>query len=527
MRAAQAAFDAIADGGTVSDPERMMYFGPVAAAAREFRMVFDPAIVVLAACASSTMAVGLGVRWLERQSCDVVLVGGYDEVGTLVAAGFESLRVITARAPPRPFRVGRDGTVLGEGAAAIALARRSPSSLGFVLGFGATSDSGHLTAPDRQGLGLARAATLALAEARASNVDLVSVHGSATPFSDASEALALQKALGGPSARLAVVHPFKAQIGHTMGASGALELLTCVDAIRRGVLPAAAGDGELDPDAPARMLEVTQPGTPRVALKLSSAFGGSNAAIVVAGESAFAAPRSRRPAYVVRAVHRALSVPRGELATALRMPIERIVRADELVRLALSSVLLLQVSHGSLRGAGLVVGTPLATLETNALFAKQMREHGARSVWPRLFPYTSPNAVAGEVSSAFGLTGPCFSVGGGLHAGLEALAAAAVLVESGDAERMVVVAVDDAGPVTEMLAGGTLTSGSVASLVQRDPSGAFARVADISLRRGVVARGDGTAGHKALMPLTLPRPPSTLECSSPPDADASITFESL
>jgi hypothetical protein len=214
-----------------------------------------------------------------------------------------------------------------------------------------------------------------------------------------------------------------------------------------------------------------------------------------------------------------------DLALALGVPAERIIRADALVRLTLSAVLALKESRGALAGAGAVVGTALATVETNALFARRLREHGARSVGPRQFPYTSPNAVAGETSSAFGLTGPSLSVGGGWHAGLEALATAAVLVEAGDADRMVVVAVDDVGPASVSLAGAALKSGAVATLVTADPSGAIARIGGVSLRRGADARERIGPGHEGLLPLTSESPPSSLESSSPPDAHASVALD--
>jgi 3-oxoacyl-[acyl-carrier-protein] synthase-1/3-oxoacyl-[acyl-carrier-protein] synthase II len=527
MRASERAFEALARGVVVAEPENATYFGSVAAVARDLPIPFDPVLVVLGACASSSLAVGLGVRWLERGSCDLVLAGGYDEVTVLVAAGFEGLRATTAVPPPRPFRLGRDGMSLGEGAAVLALARASPRDVARVLGFGAASDAGHLTAPDRSGAGLARAASAALAEAGFPTVDLVSAHGTATPFNDASEARAISWVLGPEAAPSVVVHPFKAQIGHTMGAAGALELLSCVDAIRRGVLPAAAGEGPIDPEAPVQLLERTAAGSPRLALKLSSAFGGSNSALVVGRATPVPSSRMRRPAYVGRAVHVTLALAREALGSALEIPLERVARADELVRLALSAVLALRESRSMFAGAGVVVGTALATIETNALFARRLREHGARAVAPRQFPYTSPNAVAGEISSAFGLTGPSFSVGGGWHAGLEALAAAAVLVEAGDADRMVVVAVDDVGPASEALFGGVLTPGAVASLVTADRAGACVRIGAVSLRRGVDSRAHGQSGHEALVPLTHGSPPSTLQSSSTPDAVASVKLESL
>jgi 3-oxoacyl-[acyl-carrier-protein] synthase II len=526
MRAAERVFAASARGEPATDPEAATYFGPMVRVVRRVRRPFDPAVLVLAACASGTIAIGLAARWLQRGSCDVVLAGGFDDVTVFVASGFESLRAVTASPPPRPFRLDRDGMALGEGAAVLALARadsRPPAAV--ITGFGLASDAVHLTAPDREGGGLARAASAALAEAGHPSIDLVSAHATATPFNDAAESRALARALGDEGALAAVVHPFKAQIGHTLGAAGALELLAVADAIERGVLPAAAGEGTFDPGAPARLLEQALKGSPRTALKVSSAFGGANAALVLGANPA--SPRPRRSAYV----HQAVIVDREpdveHLAASARTPVDRLLRADPLVRLALAAVAALAGVSGSLAGAGVIVGTPLATLETNALFAARIRERGARAAEPRRFPYTSPNAVAGQCSIAFGLTGPSFSVGGGMHAALEALASATVLVEGGDADRIIVVAVDEVGPATRALAGGaaSLCAGAVAVLVSARPDGgARARIGAIELRRGPAATGIHPPGHLALKPLLERRVPSELVCSSPPDGLARVVL---
>jgi 3-oxoacyl-[acyl-carrier-protein] synthase-1/3-oxoacyl-[acyl-carrier-protein] synthase II len=520
MRAAERAFAAIASGRDVPDAEAATYFGPMARAVRDTGALFAPAMLVLGACASSSIAVGLGWRWLERGECDLVLAGGFDEVTVFVAAGFEALRATTASPPPRPFRVGRDGMALGEGAAVLALARHaSPASL-YVTGFGAASDAVHLTAPDREGRGLASAATAALEQAGRPHVDIVSAHATATPFNDPAEARAMRGALQEAAAD-AIVHPFKAQIGHTLGAAGALELLAVADAIRRGLLPAAAGDGELDPEAAVHLLACATAGTPRAGLKLAAAFGGADAAVVVADRPA-AVSRALRPAFVRAVVHVEREIPLDELAAATGWPRDRLARADAPVHGALGACASLQAACGSLRGAGVVAGTALGPLETNALFAARIREAGARAAEPRRFPYTSPNAVAGECSVAFGLTGPSFAVGGGMHAALEALAAATLLVEGGDADRVVVVAADEDGPATRALSGGAVQRGAVALLVTSSPDGALARVGALELRRGVPATAAVAAGHRALLPLVSAQGPCILVCASPPDATARV-----
>ena len=526
MRAAESAFADLARGERVADPEAPTYAGPLARAARALKMPFDPSVLVLGACASAALSIGLGARWLERDACDVVIAGGFDEVTVFVAAGFEALRATTASPPPRPFRVGRDGMSLGEGAAVVALARTSVMTpRAFVTGFGAASDAVHLTAPDRVGAGLARAARVALDEAGTCRIGLVSAHATATPFNDAAESRAISTALGEDADR-AVVHPFKAQVGHTLGAAGALELLASVDAVARGVLPAAAGDGPLDPETRVRLLERAASGRLTHALKLASAFGGANAALVVSAAPE-GASRPRRMAFVHGAVHVAQERPVEELARLTGLSVDRLARADSLVRLALTALALMEAESGSLAGAGVVVGTAMGPIETNALFAARIRDRGASAAEPRRFPYTSPNAVAGECSIAFRLTGPSFAVGGGMHAALEALASAAVLIEAGDAERIAVVAVDDVGPVTRALVGDSLANGAVAVLLsaRRDAS-ARARVGRVSLSRGRGSVEGAASGHAALVPLAGAGPvPRELVAASPPDVLARIWLE--
>jgi 3-oxoacyl-[acyl-carrier-protein] synthase-1/3-oxoacyl-[acyl-carrier-protein] synthase II len=536
MRDAERAFDVLARGERVNDVEAVTYFGPLARAARQLRLTLEPSVLVLGACASASIAIGLATLWLERATCDLVLAGGFDEVTVFVAAGFEALRATTAAPPPRPFRLGRDGMALGEGAAVLALARpESHLAARFVSGFGVACDAGHITAPNREGTGLARAAVEALDNAGRPHVDLVSAHATATPYNDVAEFRGLALALGRERASEVFLHPFKAQIGHAMGAAGALELLACIDALERGLIPAAAGEGAIDPESPARLLARTASAAPKTVLKLASAFGGANAALVVTGErQERSAAKARRPVFLHSAAHLPQLPSLDEVAARVRLAPDRVARADAGVCLGLAVVSDLEGLSGPLAGAGVVVGSALATLETNALFSARVRERGAAAAAPRLFPYTSPNAVAGECSSAFGLTGPSFAVGGGMHAAIEAMAVAAVLIEAGHAERMVVVGVDDVGPITRaLLPDAGLASGAVAVMLSAQEEEACsgrrarARIGEITLRRGPPAAGAHAVGHRALVPLVTSPPACELACSSPPDLFARLVLESV
>ena len=457
------------------------YFGPLQALDR---WALQPVRMtqVLAACASSTIAIGIGCRWLEADACDLVIAGGYDALTLFAAAGFEALGATTA-STPRPFRRDRDGLALGEGAALLALSRNFAGPvLGQVLGFGLGCDAVHVTAPDRTGAGLARAARAALADADVApaRVDLISAHATATPFNDSAEGHAIAAVIGATAERV-IVHPFKAITGHTLGAAGALETLSALSAASRGILPAAYGDGELESEFPARLCSQNMPGNATHVLKLSTAFGGANAALVLSPH----APRRAAPARARRRVRlQALGEPQlvPDLALIARvtsipeLDLERFDRPSLLGLAAIASLLeTLELGAEARKSCGVLVGTMSASLEVNELFAARMRERGARGAEPRRFPATSPNLAPGRAAIAFGLQGPALSVGASAAASLEALLLGIELLEAGDAESLFVLALEDVGPVVRDVFGAAglpqPEPGALAALLHTGDSG--------------------------------------------------------
>ncbi|MDB5213354.1 MAG: 3-oxoacyl-[acyl-carrier-protein] synthase [Myxococcaceae bacterium] len=535
MRSFEQAF---AEGGSAEGSAAATYLGPVLAAERPCDL--EPVAFVLGACASGTLAVGLAREWLLAGACDVALCGGFDAVSVFVASGFEVLRAVCTDGTPRPFRAGRDGLALGEGAAVLALVRGedggdSQRARGFVTGFGASCDAVHLTAPDREGRGLARAAEQALDDAGRPSIDLVSAHGTATVFNDASEAQALAAVLG---ARLADVplHALKGGIGHTLGAAGALETLAAMHAMKSGIAPASAGSGAVEGGV--RILAHAEAHEATAALKLSAAFGGANAALVLRRDASANANAKRggRVVYASRAVavveDLAAATDAHWLAGKTGYSEDKLARADLLVRLTLASVvrlrdMLAEAGQGTLEGAGVLVGHGLATMDTNATYLARIRAAGASRGEPRRFPYTTPNAPAGECAVALGLTGPSFAVGGGPHGGLEALAVAADLVRGGVADRIVVVGVDEAGEGSRRVAPAT-RPGAVALLVSAQPLAA--RLESWSVRLPArLGPGDelvsapAVEAHRALLPLASGSP-NTLEARTPWGGFANARF---
>ncbi len=257
--------------------------------------VAGPNVTNAMSCASGTVAVGDAFHAIRDGRADVMLAGGAEApLAPLCFGAFAVIRAMSVRnddpaTASRPFDEGRDGFVMGEGAAVLvleererALARGAPV-LAEVLGAAVTNDAWHMTAPRPDGSRAARCIGLALADAAIAptEVDYVNAHGSSTPLNDRTETLALRHAFGAHAARLAVSGT-KGYYGHPLGASGAIEAAITVLALARGwmpptlnlVRPGPACDLDYLPDGgDGRRLDV--------AVSNSFGFGGVNAAIVL------------------------------------------------------------------------------------------------------------------------------------------------------------------------------------------------------------------------------------------------------
>jgi len=479
-----AALERAIDGSPERDDanwRKSAYFAPLGGLAVSLGREPDRLVSLYAACASSTLALGLGLRWLELDEVELVIAGGYDAESDWVCAGFDALKA-TSKAAPRPFRAERDGMALGEGVALLALTRGPAAAYGFLRSFAATTDAVHITAPDRTGQSLARAASSALEAAALvpDDVDFVSVHGTGTSFNDAAEAAAL-RAVFGEKAAETCLHAFKPVVGHTLGAAGALESLAALSALRHGVVPASASPGTPMPELPARIYDKNAAAPVEHCLKLSTAFGGANAALVLSRRASPSLPRARRAVYLVAAGTVCTDLDLQRLTGLLVAPSERLPRSDVLSGLAVAAsaeALRAATNHGfALERArtGVIVGSVGATLQANAEFAARVLRRGVQHAEPRRFPGTSPNAAPGHVAIAFGLGGPSHAVGAGPRAACEALEVARDWLAAGDADALLVVAAEQAGSTARLAleAQGlpALEQGSFALLLATAPGG--------------------------------------------------------
>lgn len=260
--------------------------GPGDAVARAHG-VGGPVATIASACASATLAFGAALDALRSGEIELALVGGSDSFCRLTFAGFNSLRAVDER-PCRPFRSERAGMTIGEGAAVLVLEsrerleRRGGRPLGWLAGVGASCDAHHMTSPDPEGDGIARAVDAALADAGlgAGEIDFVNLHGTGTPANDAAEARMLARRFG---PRRPPATSTKACVGHFLGAAGAVEAVATLLGLAHGLVHPTPGEGVVDAALGVDLVV----GAPREvagarrALSTNLAFGGANAACVL------------------------------------------------------------------------------------------------------------------------------------------------------------------------------------------------------------------------------------------------------
>ncbi|MCZ0892238.1 beta-ketoacyl-ACP synthase II [Ligilactobacillus saerimneri] len=246
---------------------------------------------VVTACASATNAIGEAYRQIKEGRAQVMLTGGAEaSVNEIGIAGFAALTALSTQADPQlaslPFDSKRSGFVLGEGAATLVLEslehaqKRGAKILGEIVGYGATCDAYHITAPDPSGEGAARAMQAALDEAgiKPDQVGYINAHGTATHANDEGEAKAINRVFGADSQ--VWVSSTKSMTGHLLGAAGAIEAVATVAALQLGQLPANIGLTQQDEKCQINV--VTQNALPvpiEYALSNSLGFGGHNAVI--------------------------------------------------------------------------------------------------------------------------------------------------------------------------------------------------------------------------------------------------------
>jgi 3-oxoacyl-[acyl-carrier-protein] synthase II len=252
-----------------------------------------PNTTAVTACATGTHSIGDSFKMIMRGDADVMICGGAEAtISPTGVAGFCALRAMSTRneepiKASRPFDIGRDGFVMGEGAGILILEslehaqKRGAQIYAEIIGYGMSGDAFHMTDPDPDGAARCMGKAIKDAGIAPEDVDYVNAHGTSTPVGDRSETLALKKAFGDHAYKLAVSST-KSMTGHLLGAAGGVEAVICGLTIKHGLIPPTINLDNQDPECDLDYVpNVARKSDVNIAMSNSFGFGGHNATIVL------------------------------------------------------------------------------------------------------------------------------------------------------------------------------------------------------------------------------------------------------
>ena len=458
---------------------------------------FRRARTVCSACSSGATAILLGAAWIRLGRSERVLAGGADGLCRLTYAGFAALGALDPR-PCRPFDRGRAGLSLGEAGAFLVIeseasARaRGVRPLAELRGWAIGSEGHHITNPEREGTTAARLMAAAMARGGLSpdDVDYVNAHGTATPHNDVMEATALRAAFGERAGRVPV-SSVKGQIGHTLGAAGAVEAAVTALAIARGVVPPTGGLEEVDPECALDHVTVAREGRLRDALSSSFGFGGMDTVLAFTEPGAFAEPPRAAPRAIVitggatigplgahasagseqyLAPGPAPEPGRVAFETADHLDLARARRLDRTGRLGTAAMARALadagldpsnraesgsggIQPGRPEGVGAILGASFGNPNAATTYMKRVHEKGAKYASPADFPNLLPSSSVGHATIYLGLRGPALSVADLGVTAESAITIAMDLVAAGEADALVAGSVEETSTMIERCLG--------------------------------------------------------------------------
>ncbi|GCE49800.1 3-oxoacyl-[acyl-carrier-protein] synthase II [Thermosporothrix hazakensis] len=475
-----------------------------------------PKSVISNACAAGTNAIGFATEFLISGKADVMFTGGVDPLSHLSFSGFNSLSALSPEACA-PYSKS-NGLNLGEGAAILVLERlshaeaRGATILAEVMGYGLSSDSYHQTAPDPGGSGAIRSMSTAVEMANISihEISYINGHGTGTPTNDMIEPKAIRAFL--KEHKDIPISSTKSMIGHTLGAAGAIEGVTCVLALQDGILPPT-----INFDEERRTYDLdfvpnhSRPAKLDIILSNSFGFGGNNASIifgkypraghghawqhkrvVISGIGALAAganttaevfSRLREGQSQIQPIIEFDASPYGSLLAGMirGLRYEKIInpgllrKMDTISKQAVAAAKFALTDSGfkidrhNCEQVGILFATGTGPVETVESFYRTVIEQGVKNANPRLFPNTVMNAAAGHVSLHFKIKGPTSTITAAGTSTISALFYAYSLIQRGVVDTILVVSSDECNE--PMLAG----FGRIPNFLSRDTLRPFDR----------------------------------------------------
>ena len=480
------------------EPHALMLSHPLSATSDRLQTAVGPfarSRTLCSACSGGANAILLGAAWIRSGRSERVLAGGADGLCRLTFTGFNALGAV---APDRcrPFDRRRAGLGLGEGAAFLVLESeasvrmRGAVPLAELSGWAVGSEAHHITNPEEGGATAAGLMVRALQRGAVAvhELDYVNAHGTGTPLNDAMESRALHRALGPEVARVAV-SSCKGQIGHTLGAAGAIEAAMTVLAIERDELPPTGGLEE--PDAECDLVHVIGKGRRaevRSAISNSFGFGGTDTVLLFTRPQVLAASRdgersaarerlARRSRVVVTGAatlgslgllgsRRSLGylepgpAPTGEplrFEAKEHFDLSRARRMDRPARLL---TMAMQTALGECTGKrpigpelGAIASSAYGNVDASAEFIQRIYEKGGRLASPLAFPNLVPSSPVGHAAIYLGMRGPVLATLDLGVTGEAAIALACELIEAGEASAIVAGSIEEQSAITEHVLG--------------------------------------------------------------------------
>ncbi|HYP97730.1 MAG TPA: beta-ketoacyl-[acyl-carrier-protein] synthase family protein [Polyangiaceae bacterium] len=468
---------------TPQDARRLLDFPLAVSVERLARALGNvgPSATVCSACSSGAVAIALGASWLLSGRAQRVLAGGVDGLCQLTFTGFSALGAVDPE-PCRPFDVARAGLTLGEGAGCLVLELESSARargvpiIAYLSGWAVASEAHHVTHPEPSGERAARVLSNALAVAglAPTDVDYVNAHGTGTIQNDAMEARALERVFGADASRV-WVSSSKAQIGHTLGAAGAIEAAITALSVNRAAVPPTVGLER--PEAPGlrHVREPNQRAELRAALSSSFGFGGACAVLAfeapsaelrvlshkVSAEIVISGAASYGPEGLLSGVDSARYLTEGAAALAQLPEPLSLLDAERSRRFGRASALLVATAERALRDAqrepaetGFVVGSAFGDVERSVRFLQKVLGQGPKFASPAEFPQLIASTGSGNASIYLGLTGPCLSVSEFATSGQSAVSVAISLLELGLAPAVIAGAAEARDSIVDAVLGG-------------------------------------------------------------------------
>ena len=387
--------------------------------------LFGPSLAISTACSSSALAIATAAEMIQSDEADVMLAGGADSMSRITWGGFHSLLLVDA-AGCRPFDAGRAGTSLGEGAGVLVLEaeesarRRGATVLARLSGWGVSCDAHHATAPHPEGAGAVAAMQAALRRAglKSSAINYVNAHGTGTRDNDLAESKALKTVFG---ERVPPVSSTKRFFGHALAASGAIEAVVCVEALRRQEIPPNPGFTTLDPAIGLEPVTALRSASLTHVMSNSFGFGGNNAVLIFSHPEARVLTCEPRPSLVAVTgigvvgpgavgVHEiepplpagtVMAHSCGVLADATLLTPNQRRRFCRMVQMAIIAARRSHV-HDSAQRLAVAIGTGFGCLEEGAVFIENLISNDERAPMPSRFSGSVHNAAAAQIAIDLG-----------------------------------------------------------------------------------------------------------------------------